>query len=179
MRTSTPQTFESGLYQATVDVTNKRIYFWGGIFSNWAKCDIFYKDYDQPLNCAEQAMMLEKALMFGDKESHDKILKEKNPRNQKMLGRQVKGFDKKVWEEKALEIVTDIVYQKFYQNPVWRELLIMSDGYEIVEASPYDEIWGVKIGLEDEDLYDKSKWKGTNWLGIALMNARKRIIEKV
>ena len=43
---------------------------------------------------------------------------------------------------------------------------------EIVEASPEDTIWGIGMHESHPDINDKSKWKGTNWLGEAIMRVR-------
>jgi ribA/ribD-fused uncharacterized protein len=42
----------------------------------------------------------------------------------------------------------------------------------LVEASPYDLIWGVGLGEHHPDVTDKSKWRGLNLLGQALMKVR-------
>jgi len=46
---------------------------------------------------------------------------------------------------------------------------------EIVEASPEDTIWGIGLHSNDPDILDKTKWKGTNWLGIAIMDVRESL----
>ena len=56
--------YKSHLLGATMDLTQRRIYFWGGIFSQWARAD--FKIGDDTFNCAEQAMMAAKANLFGD-----------------------------------------------------------------------------------------------------------------
>lgn len=48
---------------------------------------------------AEQYMMHQKALLFGDQAIADKIMKANSPSVQKKLGRQVAGFDQAVWED--------------------------------------------------------------------------------
>ena len=45
----------------------------------------------------------------------------------------------------------------------------------LVEASPYDPIWGIKMKKEDAGVNNPNNWKGTNFLGFALMAARERI----
>ena len=43
------------------------------------------------------------------------------------------------------------------------------------EASPRDRIWGIGMGSKHIDVYDQSKWRGTNLLGIELMKVRNYI----
>jgi ribA/ribD-fused uncharacterized protein len=42
----------------------------------------------------------------------------------------------------------------------------------LVEASPYDRIWGVGLPPTHEDVAHPARWKGTNLLGFALMDVR-------
>jgi hypothetical protein len=162
-----------------MDLTQKRIYFWGGIFSQWAKCDIFDPSLNKTFNCAEQAMMYYKAMTFQDGEAMREVFKEKDPRNQKAIGRTIKNYDDEIWNEVKYNIVVRNNRLKFLQNPAWRELLIYTDGYDLVEASPYDKIWGVGLGEDNPDILDKSKWKGENLLGKAINDARVSIIEEL
>jgi ribA/ribD-fused uncharacterized protein len=45
-------------------------------------------------------------------------------------------------------------------------------GRVLVEASPYDRIRGIGLAADDPGVSDRTKWRGTNWLGFALMEAR-------
>ena len=49
------------------------------------------------------------------------------------------------------------------------ECLLKTDDSILVEASPFDKIWG--IGLEWKET-DPTKWMGLNLLGFLLMKAR-------
>ena len=49
-------------------------------------------------------MMYHKALLFGDLETADKILKTVHPRDVKRLGRLVKNYDDSVWSEKRFDV---------------------------------------------------------------------------
>ena len=82
-------------------VTDDYVFFYTGVFSQWYLCDFEVELLGRKLtlNCAEQGMMLGKALHFKDEEAFEKILKQKHPSQQKALGRQVRNFNKKVWDD--------------------------------------------------------------------------------
>lgn len=173
------KTLKSSIYNANLDLVNKRILFWNGIFSQWHPCSFYDKKLNVTFNCAEQAMMAYKALTFNDSDTLVKIMASKSPSEQKQLGKMVKNYDDNVWNATRLAIVSNISYNKFSQNDKLKELLVLSDGWELVEASPYDKIWGIGLGEEDVRALDKSQWNGLNLLGIALMYARDKILGKL
>ena len=145
-----PRTYKNEYLNATVDVDNKRIFFWGGIFSQWARCFFVDPKTKTRYNCNEQMMMAEKAKLFGDSVACEAILKNKDPREQKAIGRLVENFDAETWDKKAFGIVKYANYLKFSQTDNWRQLLLMTEDYEIVEASPEDKIWGIGLGENDD-----------------------------
>ena len=171
--------YKSSLYGATVDITNNRIYFYGGIFSQWFGCNIHDTDKDISYNCAEQAMMAYKAITFNDEFALDRILESHSPSEQKSWGRRIKGYDDKIWSECRLDIVSKINYWKFTQNSTLKELLILTGNMEILEASIPDKIWGIGLGEDDPKILDKNNWKGQNLLGIAIMNTRNKIFSEL
>ncbi len=148
---------------------NKFVFFWGGPFSQWYthKMRIDGVDY----SCAEQFMMAMKAQVFNDEDAYEKIMATKDPRKQKAIGRKVRNFDPTEWGKVAKEYVYIANLKKFEDNPL-REILLATGDLEIVEASPYDKIWGIGMGEDDPDRFDKTKWRGTNWLGEVLMQVR-------
>jgi len=174
--------YKSHLLGATMDLTQKRIYFWGGIFSQWDICDISWTSPGNHIyifNCAEQAMMYRKALLFNDEDAAERVLLTKDPRDQKAIGRTIKNYNDQTWNLFKFDIVRENNFLKFSQNPGWKELLIYTDGYELVEASPYDKIWGIGLGEDNPHTLDKTKWNGQNLLGKAIMEAREDIINSL
>lgn len=154
----------------------KFTFFWNGPFSQWHPCK--FKVHEHEFNCAEQFMMASKASFFGDQESYEKIMASKNPKEQKQLGRKVKDFIAAEWDEVAKSVVRKGNYAKFMQNPDLLEKLLETKGTTLVEASPYDKIWGIGLSEADERCLDRNQWKGTNWLGEVLTFVRDRIIEE-
>ena len=155
----------------------KYLFFWGHtgtnpkrVLSQWYPCR--FEVDDVVYNSAEQYMMAQKAVLFGDEETYKKILAASDPKEVKALGRQVKGFDEKIWETCCKAIVRTGNLAKFSQNKELAEFLLNQTGDAIlVEASPYDKIWG--IGMKEcAAAYDPKNWQGKNLLGYALTEVR-------
>lgn len=152
------------------------IFFYGGFMSQWHPCKFSINDVEY--NCAEQWMMAEKARCFKDSEALQAIMDTDDPREQKAIGRNINGFDKERWESVAKEVVYLGNLAKFTQNPDLLELLEDTEEEELVEASPTDCIWGIGLAEGDPNCYDRSKWRGTNWLGECIMRVRKDINDR-
>ncbi|CAG7580233.1 MAG: gp50 [uncultured marine phage] len=121
----------------------------------------------------EHYMMEQKAYLFDDYDVADQIMESKHPREVKKLGRKVSGFDSQMWEEQCQDIVFEANYAKFSQHKELKELLLSTGDKELVEASPYDRIWG--IGFDEKNaLKNKDDW-GRNLLGKVLMEVREEI----
>lgn len=153
-------------------IENNTIYFYGSSepFSNWYKCD--FKIGNVTFNCSEQALMYSKALYFKDIETAEKILKTKNPRKQKELGRQVSNYEDKMWSDVRQNIMTEILKHKFNSEAL-KYLKEKYKEYEFVEASPYDKIWGVGLDENNEKILDENNWLGQNLLGKCITNCFK------
>lgn len=150
------------------------IFFWGGTFSQW--CPSFFTIDGVEYNCCEQYMMAKKALLFGDYEALKNIMETDEPSEQKAYGRKVKGFDATRWNNICKKIVYDANYAKFTQNAKMLNELLCTIPREIVEASPEDPIWGIGLHETNPLAWDKKTWKGTNWLGEAIMAVRSKMI---
>lgn len=147
----------------------KYTFFWNGPFSNWHPSNFTYHEYTY--NCAEQYMMHAKALYFGDLETAKKILQEDSPREQKALGRQVSNFKAEEWSEVCESIVYVGLKAKFEQNPDLLKKLKETGDTLLVEASPFDRIWG--IGYDSKNALDNIDNWGKNLLGKLLTQLRK------
>ena len=150
--------------------TDEFVFFWNGWPSQWFTSP-FERDGVR-YGCCEQYMMAEKARVFGDVESLDKILSTSSPREQKALGRHVRGFDAGRWESVCRGIVYTANLAKVSQHPTLAELLLATGDKTMVEASPTDRIWGIGLAAHDHRALNRATWRGTNWLGIALEQVR-------
>ncbi|MDY3766242.1 MAG: NADAR family protein [Lachnospiraceae bacterium] len=167
--------------------TMEFIFFWGhtanpgktrkACLSQWYACD--FEVDGQKYHTTEQFMMAQKALLFGDRDTYEMIMAADNPKDYKALGRLVKNFVSEIWDKNKLEIVVRGNIAKFSQNEALREFLLETGEKVLVEASPYDGIWGVNLGMDDPKIQNPNNWKGENLLGCALMEARDILREKV
>ncbi|MEZ5045040.1 MAG: NADAR family protein [Saprospiraceae bacterium] len=159
----------------------KYIFFWGhqiknkdevgkSCFSQWYESE--FKVEEINYKTAEHWMMAEKARLFKDDESLEKILKSNTPGEAKQLGRSVKNFELPEWESKKYEIVKLGNQYKFEQNDFLKSYLLGTKDRILVEASPYDKIWGIGMNESEEGIENPRNWKGENLLGFAIMEVR-------
>lgn len=162
------------------------IFFWGHrkgkkigktCFSQWY--EVNFEVDGHKYNCAEQYMMAQKAWLFKDFEIFGKILNTKDPKDIKTLGREVKNFDPKIWSEHKFEIVIKGNLGKFGENTELKEFLLSTGDKILVEASPYDKIWGIGMKVGTPGIDNPANWKGENLLGFALMSVRDELRNKI
>ena len=156
------------------------VYFWGhtpaknGVtstcLSQWY--DTAFEIAGVNYHTAEQYMMAQKALLFNDAEVYDEIMAADNPRDYKKLGRKIRNFDGKVWDTKKYEIVVEGNKAKFSQNDELKKFLLSTGDAILVEASPYDRIWGIGLYPAQAAKGTVDQWRGLNLLGCALMEVR-------
>ncbi|MCB1143233.1 MAG: NADAR family protein [Leptospiraceae bacterium] len=157
------------------------VFFWGhsprkdgrlgpSSLSQWWMCRFEYDGFYY--SSTEQWMMAQKALLFGDHNLHKEILNSQTPKIIKDLGRKVSGFQSDIWNEHKFDIVKKGNYLKFSQNVDLSRYLRSTRGKILVEASPFDSIWGIGLSQDVDEVYDPKLWKGKNLLGFALMEVR-------
>jgi ribA/ribD-fused uncharacterized protein len=143
------------------------------VFGQWTRSP-FTADRIE-YTCTEQFMMAEKARLFGDTEICQRILDTDSPRSHKALGRTVRGFVEKVWNQNREDIVYRGNIAKFSQNPDMLTQLLSTGDRVLVEASPLDRIWGIGLRGDDPRASDPSQWAGLNLLGEVLMRVRSEL----
>ena len=156
------------------------IYFWGhtpnpkkmtaACFSQWYDC--YFEVDGMQYHTTEQYMMASKARLFGDDEVFNEIMTADNPHDYKKLGRKIRGFEQEPWDAKKYDIVVEGNKAKFGQNPDIREFMLSTRDAILVEASPYDKIWGIGLDRETALKGSVEQWQGENLLGCALMDVR-------
>ncbi len=165
-------------------------------FSNFHPSKIEYKDLTFVSN--EQFMMYSKAKTFKDeitaqkiidmnnqplikdfiegKYSKEDIVKDKVLADQwnklmmkvKGFGREVKNYDDNVWTNRRAKVVLFGAREKFTQNEDLKQILLDTGDTYMVEASPYDKIWGIGLSEYDAKRIPENKWPGENLLGQVL-----------
>jgi ribA/ribD-fused uncharacterized protein len=150
------------------------IYFWKphethGYLGNWYPSP--FRSNNILFSNNEQYFMWRKQQLFDSANTalEAQILSATNPKVMKDLGRRVKNFDQNTWDQHKYAIMKAGIYEKFTQNPDLRQKLLDTKTAILVEASPFDNVWG--IGLNATDAKSKP-WKGENLLGKALMDIR-------
>lgn len=121
---------------------------------------------------AEHFMMAEKARLFGDSRSCQRILEAPDAAAAKKAGRGVRGFAEEVWATHRYDIVVRGSAAKFGQNPALRAFLLSTGDKILVEASPVDAVWGIGLAGGDPRALRPDQWRGLNLLGFALMRVR-------
>ncbi len=161
----------------------KYVFFWGhqqeglrvtkSCFSQWYESP--FTEGDNNYLTAEHYMMYHKAKLFNDTNAAEKVLLASNPGEAKAVGREVLGFDEKVWLENRFKIVVNGNIAKFSQNAGIKEYLLNTCNRVLVEASPVDKVWGIGLAQDNGACENPNKWKGLNLLGFALMEVRDQL----
>lgn len=155
-------------------ITNEFTFFYKDKIAQW-NMSTFIDDYNLTYCCAEQYMMSQKALLFEDLESYNKIMNSNSPKEIQELGRKISNFDLEIWDNHKTDIVYKGNYFKFTQNKELLEILLSTNDTLLVEVSPFDKIWGIGLDINNENIYDKSKWLGQNLLGQILTKLRNNL----
>jgi ribA/ribD-fused uncharacterized protein len=166
-------------------LTPEWLFFWGHTpskdgslgktcFSQWWAGHPFVID-GITYTTAEHFMMVEKARIFDDRETLAEILTAPSPAAAKKLGRKVANFNDTAWLAARRDIVVRGNQAKFSQHPDLKTFLLHTGDSIIVEASPFDNIWGIGMAATHADAENPARWKGLNLLGFALMEVRERL----
>lgn len=144
-----------------------------GYLSNWYLSN--FKVNEIEYSSMEQYMMYQKAICFKDYKIAEDILKTDDVAEIKALGRKVSNYDDHMWNGVRQIIIYEGLLEKFLQNEELKKEILSTKDAILAECAVKDTIWGIGLSMKDENRFDKSRWRGTNLLGYALMLVRTKI----
>ena len=150
-----------------------------GIFSNW-----FAQEMESPalpgirFATLEKWMMYQKALTFQDYDVAKRILESHGPAQDKRLGQAVSGFSDDVWRIAMPKIVCAGIDIKFSIQKM-RQALMDTRHTILVEASPYDRNYGIKMDRSHRHASSPEHWQGSNLLGFYTTDHRIHLSQTV
>ena len=124
---------------------------------------------------AEHFMMAEKARLFDDERTLERILVAATPKEAKQLGREVQNYDDSRWVAARVDAVVRGNVAKFIAHADLLAFLLGTGDRLLVEAAPRDTVWGIGLGAANIKARDPSQWRGENLLGFALVEVRETL----
>lgn len=109
-------------------------------------------------------------------EINDFIKKTNKPKIIKKMGREVGGFDQDIWDEIKTRVMYMVIKGKFSTNGYYKTALENTGSKIMVEASPYDKVWGIGLSAEKAKNIPENQWPGQNLLG-KMMTKYKQDVE--
>lgn len=144
-----------------------------GYLSNWYLSKFHVEDIEY--SSMEQYMMYQKAIISGDTVIASDILSTVDPSKIKSLGRQVKGYNDKLWSGMRQIIVYNGLIEKFKQNDRLRNMLLDTGNAILAECAVNDRVWGIGLSIKDNRRFNMNEWNGQNLLGFSLMLVRENL----
>lgn len=127
---------------------------------------------------AYQGLMAEMAKTFNDEDNLQKIMTAESANDIEYSLTDVSGdqdINETKWNSRLAELLFDINYNKFSQNPELAQKLIQTKLAKIGYYKEGDNILGIGISLDNLDSKKPSKWSGQNLLGKTLQQIRNRL----
>lgn len=93
----------------------------------------------------------------------------------KSLGRAVKNYDEETWIKNRVKFVSRGNLEKFSQNEDLKNTLLETKNAILVEANPYDKIWGIGLKATDFNAQNPELWNGKNLLGKILTHLKRKL----
>uniref|UniRef100_A0A8R1DXX9 NADAR domain-containing protein n=1 Tax=Caenorhabditis japonica TaxID=281687 RepID=A0A8R1DXX9_CAEJA len=151
-------------------------------FSNFNPANFQVRDHEKLLEFrfSEQYFMYQKSIFANDPLSAEKVLKADEPLKMKKIGRALKMSreDLDRWSTVSRDVMYRACLEKFSQSEPHRLSLFRTHGMNLVEASPFDKVWGIGLSKDDQRAENPETWMGTNWLGQVLNRVREELWER-
>ena len=113
----------------------------------------------------EQWIQYQKAKLFGDNETGEKIMKTTRAIECKRLSYDIEDYDEEEWKGNIEKLCYRGIKAKFTQHDWLKKLLLETGQKCIVECAP-NTIWGTGVALSDKEALNKNKWNGEGEIGL-------------
>ncbi len=147
----------------------------GSVFSNFHPSPMTIDNV--PYSCNEEYIESQKAALFNDDVTEQRIKNAGTPHRMKALGSSIKGYNETQWEGAAKDIARKGAIAKFTQNPHLAKALKETNGKIIAEATR-EKMWGTGVGLHEAGALIQDTWTGYGIMGDILMDIRDNILPK-
>lgn len=123
-----------------------------------------------------QYMSAKKCVLFDDVISLTQVkMASVGPASIEITGKNVKYFNKGIWDAAKYEIAYNANYAKFSQNEELKSYLLSTGDCILAETDTGEEEWGIGLESSSSDATDVNKWRGKNLSGQILMQIRDRL----
>ena len=99
--------------------------------------------------CIEQYIQYEKANLFDDQDSAERIMACENPYELRAMGRNIIGFQYWKWKRHMSSIMKHGIYEKFSQNKD-AKMALFETGNKVLAVASRDTYWGCGVHITDE-----------------------------
>ena len=121
---------------------------------------------------SEQYIQAQKALLFKDEASYNKIMGATNSLDCKNAAQSVRNFDRSIWETSAGPLCKGGLKAKFNQNPYLLDILINKTGNKKLVECANDRLWANGIPLYSDTCLNQQQWISQGLLGKLLEDIR-------
>ena len=124
---------------------------------------------------SEQYIQSQKATMFNDATSYNKIMGASNSLDCKNAARSIKNFDRDCWEETAETVCKAGIKAKFSQNQYLLAVLTEKTSNKTLVECANDHLWANGVPLYSESCLDRQRWISQGLLGKLLEEVRSEL----
>ncbi|CAH7339752.1 Riboflavin biosynthesis intermediates N-glycosidase [Vibrio chagasii] len=104
------------------------------------------------------------------------IMETSDPKVAKANGKAVVNFVKSIWDVKSEPVIKSGTRAKMTQNPRLLRMFLDTKGRRLVEASPFDDLYGIGLREHHPHAEQPDKWLGENRLGNWMTDVRDELL---
>ena len=124
---------------------------------------------------SEQYIQSQKAIMFNDVSSYNKIMGATSSLDCKNAARTIKNFDRDRWEKTAETVCKAGIRAKFSQNQYLLEVLTRKTSNKTLVECTNDRLWANGVPLYSDSCLDRQQWISQGLLGKLLEEVRSEL----